>query len=64
VFRRAIAEVKHRMALDGRPKIFYLELLRASEGTLSRWSQLYLESLAPTNAHWARVAGLLMSNLY
>jgi hypothetical protein len=29
-------------------KIFYLELLRASEGTLSRWSRLHLQSLAPT----------------
>jgi hypothetical protein len=29
-------------------KINYLELLRASEGTLSRWFQLYLQSLAPT----------------
>jgi hypothetical protein len=29
-------------------KIYYLELLRASEGTLSRWSRLHLQSLAPT----------------
>jgi hypothetical protein len=29
-------------------KIFYLELHRASEGTLSRWSRLHLQSLAPT----------------
>jgi hypothetical protein len=29
-------------------KIYYLELLRASEGTFSRWSRLYLQSLAPT----------------
>jgi hypothetical protein len=29
-------------------KIYYLELLRASEGTLSCWSRLYLQSLAPT----------------
>jgi hypothetical protein len=36
---------------------YYLELLRASEGTLSRWSRLHLQSLAPTNPHWARVAG-------
>jgi hypothetical protein len=28
-------------------KIYYLKL-RASEGTLSRWSRLYLQSLAPT----------------
>jgi hypothetical protein len=43
--------------LDGWPKINYLELLRASEGTLSRWSRLHLQSLAPTNPHWARVVG-------
>jgi hypothetical protein len=30
-------------------------LLRASEGTLSRWSWLHLQSLAPTNPHWAVV---------
>jgi hypothetical protein len=42
---------------DGLPKIYYLELLRASEGTLSRWSRLHLQSLAPTNPHWARVVG-------
>jgi hypothetical protein len=29
-------------------KIYYLELLRTSEGTLSRWSRLHLQSLAPT----------------
>jgi hypothetical protein len=29
-------------------KIYYLELLRASEGMLSRWSRLHLQSLAPT----------------
>jgi hypothetical protein len=40
----AIAEVKQD-----------LEVLRASEGTLSRWSRLYLQSLAPTNPHWIRV---------
>jgi hypothetical protein len=32
-------------SLDGRPKIYYLELLRASEGTLSRWFRLHLQSL-------------------
>jgi hypothetical protein len=37
--------------------MYYIELLRASEGTLSRWSQLYVQSLAPTNTHWARVVG-------
>jgi hypothetical protein len=29
-------------------KIYYHELLRASEGTLSCWSGLHLQSLAPT----------------
>jgi hypothetical protein len=38
-------------SLDGWPKIYYLELLRASEGTLSRWSRLHLQWLAPTNPH-------------
>jgi hypothetical protein len=32
-------------------------VLRASEGSLSRWSRLHLQSLAPTNLHWARVVG-------
>jgi hypothetical protein len=36
--------------LDVWPEIYYLELIRASEGTLSRWFQL-----APTNPHWACV---------
>jgi hypothetical protein len=41
----------------GDHKIYYLELLRASEGTLSRWSWLHLQSLAPMKPHWARVVG-------
>jgi hypothetical protein len=40
---------------DGWPKIYYLKLLCASEDTLSRWSCLHLQSLAPTNPHWTRV---------
>jgi hypothetical protein len=36
---------------------FYLELLRASEGTLSSWSRLHLQVLAPTNPHQACVVG-------
>jgi hypothetical protein len=44
-------------SLDGWPKIYFLESLRASEGKLSRWSRLHLQSLAPTNPHWARVVG-------
>jgi hypothetical protein len=42
----------------------YLEVLRASEGTLSRWSRLHLHSLVPaafavvpTNPHWVSVVG-------
>jgi hypothetical protein len=35
-------------SLDGWLKMYYLELLRASEGTLSRWSR-HLRKLAPTN---------------
>jgi hypothetical protein len=34
-----------------------VQLLCASEGTLSHWSRLHLQSLAPTNPHWARVVG-------
>jgi hypothetical protein len=44
-------------SLDGLPKIYYLERLRALKGTLSRWSWLHLQSLTPTNQHWARVVG-------
>jgi hypothetical protein len=36
---------------------YYLELLHALEGRLSRWSRLHMPSLAPTNPHWARVVG-------
>jgi hypothetical protein len=39
-------------SLDGRPKIYYLELLRASEGTLSRWSRLNSQSLVRTGPAW------------
>jgi hypothetical protein len=47
------AKIGHRMG----PKIYYLEVLGASEDTLSCWSQLHLQFLAPINAHWARVVG-------
>jgi hypothetical protein len=49
--RRAIAEAKHRSqwpVLGWVTKIYYLQLLRASEGTLSHWSRLQLQALAPT----------------
>jgi hypothetical protein len=56
--RRAIAEVKQHLSVIGWvTKIYYLELLRASEGTLSRWSRLHLQLLVPTNPHWTRVVG-------
>jgi hypothetical protein len=54
--RCAIAEAKQHWS-DVWPKIYYLELVRASEVTLSRWSRLHLQSLAPTNPHWARILG-------
>jgi hypothetical protein len=44
-------------SLDGGPNIYYLEILRASESTLRRWSKLNWQSLAPTNPHWIRVLG-------
>jgi hypothetical protein len=54
--RRAIVEGKQRWSVIGWiTKMYYLTLLRASEGTLSRWSRLHLQLLAPTNPHWARV---------
>jgi hypothetical protein len=49
--RRAIAEAKQRSqrsVIGWVTKIYYLELLRALEGTLSRWSRLYLQSFVPT----------------
>jgi hypothetical protein len=49
--RRAIAEAKQRSrwsVIGWVTKIYYLELLRASDGTLSRWSRLHMQSLAPT----------------
>jgi hypothetical protein len=56
--RQAIVEVKQCWSIIGWvTKIYYLELLRASEGTLSRWSRLHLQSLKSTNPHWARMVG-------
>jgi hypothetical protein len=55
--RRAIVEVKQCWSVIGWMTKHYLELLRASDGTLSRWSRLHLQSLAPTNPHWASVVG-------
>jgi hypothetical protein len=59
----AFTEVKQHWSVIGLaidwmgPKMYYLELFRASKGTLSRWSRLHLQSLAPTNLHWACVVG-------
>jgi hypothetical protein len=36
---------------------FIIKFLSASEGTLSRWFRLHLQSIAPTNPHWACVVG-------
>jgi hypothetical protein len=47
--RRVIAEVKQRRSAIG----FH----GALECTLRRWSRLHLQSLAPTNPHWARLVG-------
>jgi hypothetical protein len=47
--QRPITEDKQRSqwsVIDWVTKIYYLELLRASEGTLS-WSRLHLQSMAP-----------------
>jgi hypothetical protein len=41
--RRAIVEVKQRWSVIGWVTIgYFLELVRASEGTFSRWSRLHL----------------------
>jgi hypothetical protein len=53
--RRAIVEVKQRWSVTGWMTKYLLSLLRASKGMFSRWSRLHLQSLAPTNPHWARV---------
>jgi hypothetical protein len=34
------------------PKIYYLEFLRASEGTLSRWYRLHLQPIRTGPAWW------------
>jgi hypothetical protein len=58
-------EVKQRwLVIRWVTKNLSLELLRASEGTLSRWSRLHLQSIAPTNPHWARMVGYGPFSLY
>jgi hypothetical protein len=49
--RRAIAEARQhsqRSVIGWVPKICYLALIRASEGTFTRWSRLHLQSLVST----------------
>jgi hypothetical protein len=49
--RHQIAEAKQcsqRSVIGWVAKIYYLEFLRASECTLSHWSRLHLQLLAPT----------------
>jgi hypothetical protein len=41
--------VRSRKLSNVGPKIYYFELLRASEGTLSRWSRLHLHPPTLTN---------------
>jgi hypothetical protein len=50
--RRAIAEIKQSWSAIGWVTKNVLCRGRASEGTLSSWSRLHLQSLAPTNPHW------------
>jgi hypothetical protein len=61
---RKLSNALNAQSWDGWPKPYHLELLRASEGTLSRWFRLHLQSLAPTNPHWARVVGYGPSSLW
>jgi hypothetical protein len=49
-----IAEAKQRWSVIG---WVTKKIVRASEGTLSRWLRLHLQWLAPTNTHWFRVVG-------
>jgi hypothetical protein len=54
--RRVIAEAKQRSqwsVIGWVTKIYYLELRRASEGTLSRWSGC----IVSTHSQWVRVVG-------
>jgi hypothetical protein len=48
---------------DEWPKIYYLEHFRASEGRLSRWPRLHLQSLAPANPHLTLIIMITISLL-
>jgi hypothetical protein len=61
VWSRKLSNALNGQSCDGWPKPYHLELLCASEGTLSRWSRLHLQSLAPTKALGPR--GMLWSVL-
>jgi hypothetical protein len=52
----AIVEVKQRWSLIGWvTKNLLFRVFPCFEDTLSRWSWLHLQLLAPTNQYWARV---------
>jgi hypothetical protein len=53
----AIAKVKQRCLVIRWVTKFIFSSSSLWEGTLSRWSWLHLQLLAPTNPHWARVVG-------
>jgi hypothetical protein len=53
----SIVEKRKLILIVKKLLFFSLELLHPSEGTLSCWSRLHLQSLAPTNPHWAPVVG-------
>jgi hypothetical protein len=56
--RDAIAEVKQRWSAIGwTTKNLLSRTPPCFEGTLSCWSRLHSQSLAPTNPHWACVVG-------
>jgi hypothetical protein len=56
--RRAIEKDKQHWSVIGWVTKNLLTRARPCFGsTLSRWSRQYLQSLAPTNRHWARVVG-------
>jgi hypothetical protein len=58
--RRAIVEVKQRSqrpVIGWLTKIYYFELLCASEGTLSRWSQLHLPTLVSRRVDTRQAVG-------
>jgi hypothetical protein len=55
--RHAITEVKQRWSVIGWVTKNLLSRVCASEGTLSGWSWLHMQSLAATNPYWACEVG-------